>query len=298
MPGERELSGVIVKPLTHTRMSKYDIPYSMKPTKKGKKKQSKYSSYIEENDTFVNRLFSTPARKLIAYVTFFSIFAVIFFTALRNSKHPEGLDYELEVGFPDSKEQNLIDQTIVDVNDNTQISDANAIDVEVDEIDVLDSEDGELQLADEVETEKDVANTKPKANAQGKGVGKAPAKAAPKKAANGKANGKANGQAKAQAKQGGAKGSVEDEANEAWVVKGGEAKQNSGMFGDDHFSEELKGMMSSGNNKLDKEKGKTKKGKQSRQKQISDEELIEKMDKLEAEKAKGRKKNAFKGENL
>ncbi|GAV28738.1 hypothetical protein PMKS-002213 [Pichia membranifaciens] len=275
-------------------MSKYDIPYSMKPTKKGRKKQSKYSSYIEENDTFVNRLFSTPARKLIAYVTFFSIFAVIFFTALRNSKHPEALDYELELGFPDSKEQNLIDQTIVDVNDNTRIGDADSVDVEVDEIDILDSDDGELQLADDAEAEDDVAKTKPKANAQGKGKGKAPVKAPSKKAT----NGKANGQGKAQSKQGGVKDSVEDEANEEWVVKGRAATQNNGMLGDEHFSEELKGMMSSGNSKLEKEKGKLKKGKQSRQKQITDEELVEKMDKLEAEKAKGRKKNAFKGENL
>lgn len=264
----------------------------MKPTKKGKKKQSKYSSYIEENDTFVNRILSSPGKKLIAYVTFFSVFAVIFFTALRNSKHPEALDYELDLEFPDSREQNLIDETILDVDDNALRDNAAVVDVEVDEIDILDSDDGELQLAGSDEKEGSATKEATTSGEKAKGKGKAKAQAGDKAKA---AKAPAAKKAKGSAKQKDVKETADEEASEDYVVSS-PVKQNKGRFDDAEFSEELKGMLSSGNNKLRKEK--TKKDKQNHEKHISDKDLVEKMDELEAEKTKGRKKNAYKGENL
>lgn len=118
---------------------KYDIPYAMKPSRKGKKK-TRYATYIEDNDTFVNRILSSPGKKLLAYVTFFSIFAFFFLTALRNSQKPETMDYELDLDFSNSREENLIDDALINVNSKKRVAPEPGV---VDEIDILDSDDGE-----------------------------------------------------------------------------------------------------------------------------------------------------------
>lgn len=118
---------------------KYDIPYAMKPSKKGKKK-TRYATYIEDSNTFVNRILSSPGRKLLAYVIFFSIFAFLFLTALRSSQQPESMDYELDLDFSNLREENLIDDALINVNTKKRVAPDSGV---VDEIDILDSDDGE-----------------------------------------------------------------------------------------------------------------------------------------------------------
>lgn len=135
---------------------KYDIPYAMKPKGKGKGKQSKYSTYIEDkNKGYVSSL-SPDAKKLIAYITFFVIFSYVFLTALRSSKVPESVDYELDLDYSNSRERNLIDDSFVDADAKFNVQDFDEDNVEdaededkdtvdtINGIDVLDSDSGEL----------------------------------------------------------------------------------------------------------------------------------------------------------
>ena len=124
-------------------MSKYDIPYAMKPkTGKGKGKKSRYSNYIDEQENFMNRMVATPGRKLIAYLIFFSIFAVVFLTALRSSKHPDVIDYEIDTDlvYSNSRENNFIDDAI-DTQNEADKDKENGID-----IDEMDADDGEVTI--------------------------------------------------------------------------------------------------------------------------------------------------------
>lgn len=128
---------------------KYDIPYAMKPKGKGKGKGSKYSSYLENQSKGLFKGLSADAKKLVIYVTFFSLFAYIFLTALRSSKVPETGDYQLDLGHFDSRERNLIDDSLDPTDFNYDLeqeqSDSNEQeDNVVNEIDVLDSDANEL----------------------------------------------------------------------------------------------------------------------------------------------------------
>lgn len=126
---------------------KYDIPYSMAP-KNGKKKKSRYSSYIDEQDSFVNRIMSSPAKKLIAYILFFMIFGTCLITALRNSRNiedKEEYELDLEHSFSTSREQNFIDDSLTDSGKKNLLNDVDNDNIDdIDEIDILDSDDGEL----------------------------------------------------------------------------------------------------------------------------------------------------------
>lgn len=117
--------------------AKYDIPVSLKPSSSSKKKsKSKYEDYLE-NGSYWSRL-SPKTRKLILYTFFLFVFACIFITALRNQKHAEKIDYELEinegVGSVDDREKHMIGDSLRKEDDIT------------DEIDILDSDEGEIQL--------------------------------------------------------------------------------------------------------------------------------------------------------
>lgn len=152
-------------------MSKYDIPYSMKPSKKEKKKKSKYSVYIEDNESgFLNRSLSSSGKKLIAYFIFFTIFAYVFITALRSSKHPDSVSYELDIGSTKGREKAMIEETITDLHNDED--DYDDVDVEVDEIDILDSDDGEIYLEsaksnDEIKSKKQAGKGKGKGKSKG-----------------------------------------------------------------------------------------------------------------------------------
>lgn len=241
---------------------KYDIPYSMKPTKKHKK--SKYSKYIDENDTFVTRFLSSPGRKLCAYVTFFTIFACIFLNALRSSKHPDAVAYEIDLNFSGDREKNLIDETIsnsksLNIPDDSQIAEID----EIDEIDILDSDDGELPLSNIKDTKAD--NNQKKGNSNSKST------------------------------QNTVKSNIKNNKNNRKVNNKG-----------DNFDDELSDQISSGNEKLKAAKEKWNKinameNKRSNvheieNQKITNEELIDKVDKMEQQREKGRNKNAVKGE--
>lgn len=115
----------------------------MKPKAgKGKGKKSRYSNYIDEQENFMNRMVATPGRKLIAYLIFFSIFAVVFLTALRSSKHPDVIDYEIDTDlvYSNSRENNFIDDAI-DTQNEADKDKENGID-----IDEMDADDGEVTI--------------------------------------------------------------------------------------------------------------------------------------------------------
>ncbi|CAI8496823.1 unnamed protein product [Pichia kudriavzevii] len=121
--------------------SKYDIPYAMTPVKNGKKgkgKKSKYSAYLEDQDSWYNRMLSPNARKLLAYILFFSIFATVFLTALKNHKRAEMKGYDMELEYSNSREANLISDEVDNFHD------ANHEELDVDEIDIFDSDEGEI----------------------------------------------------------------------------------------------------------------------------------------------------------
>lgn len=142
---------------------KYDIPYSMAPVKNGRKKKPRYPSYIQEQGRFINRFMSSPAKKLLAYIIFFAVFGTCLITAIRNSRNLGDEDYELDLehSFSNSREQNFIDDSIID-NHNEQLLndvDNNNID-DIDEIDILDSDDGEVaKLVDTPSQKKGKANS-------------------------------------------------------------------------------------------------------------------------------------------
>lgn len=156
-------------------MSKYDIPYAMKPKdKKGKSKKgtkSKYSKYYDDQDTFINRNLSPQMKKLLIYILCFSIFAIIFLTALRQSRESKFVSYEIDhnLDYPDSREKNSIESSInsrkndLSNNNNNKHKD-HSVDDEIDEIDILDSDYGEIALSNK-------ENNKSK-NKKGKGKGK------------------------------------------------------------------------------------------------------------------------------
>lgn len=240
---------------------KYDIPYSMKPTKKHKK--SKYSKYVDDNDNFVSRFLSSPGKKLFAYVLFFTIFAYVFIRALRNSKHPDAVAYEIDLNFSNDREKNLIDETIsnskpLNIPDDSKISEID----EISEIDILDLDDGELPLSNIKDVKFD--NQKGKNNVKStKNTVKS----------NNNKNGKNN------------------------------KKVNNNI---DDFDNELSDQISSGNEKLKATKEKWDKINLRENKRsniqkienhkITDEELIDTVDKMEHQREKGRNKNAVKGE--
>jgi flagellar hook-basal body complex protein FliE len=122
--------------------SKYDIPYAMAPVKNNKKKKSRYSNYIDEQESFFNRVLSSPGKKISAYFIFFVIFGTVFITALRSNRHPEASEYELDLEYSNSRENNLIDDAIIDKQSINDIDNNNVDDI--DEIDILDSDDGEV----------------------------------------------------------------------------------------------------------------------------------------------------------
>lgn len=142
--GQRKMAG---------SKSKYDIPYAMTPVNNSRKKKTKYSRYIDEKE---NRLLSTPGRKLAAYVLFFVVFASVFLSALRNSKAPNALEYEVDLEYSNSRINNLISDSIeqderaersapgTGEKSELFVSDADEADQMQDEIDVLDSDDGEV----------------------------------------------------------------------------------------------------------------------------------------------------------
>lgn len=129
-------------------VDKYDIPYAMKPKGKGKDKnkdKSKYTAYIKtQKKGFFNSL-SPDARKLLIYVFFFSIFAYVFLTTLRSSQVPEATDYELDLDYSNSRERNLIDDSLDKdkTTYNEQVEDA-IEEVEVEVIDSLASDEDEI----------------------------------------------------------------------------------------------------------------------------------------------------------
>ena len=160
-------------------MSKYDIPYAMKPKdNKGKSKKgtkSKYSKYYDDQDTFINRNLSPQMKKLLIYILCFSIFATIFLTALRQSRESKFVSYEIDhnLDYPDSREKNLIESSInskkndLSSNNNNKHKD-HSVDDEIDEIDILDSDYGEIALSNK-ENNKSKSKSK---NKKGKGKGK------------------------------------------------------------------------------------------------------------------------------
>lgn len=117
-------------------------PKTSKGKGTGKGKKSRYSNYIDEQENFMNRMVATPGRKLIAYLIFFSIFAVVFLTALRSSKHPDVIDYEIDTDlvYSNSRENNFIDDAI-DTQNEADKDKENGID-----IDEMDADDGEVTI--------------------------------------------------------------------------------------------------------------------------------------------------------
>lgn len=239
---------------------KYDIPYSLKPSKKGKK--SKYASYIEDNDTFANRFLSSPGKKLLAYIIFFAIFAYVFISALRGSKHPESVDYELDLEFSNNRKKNLIDETILDSNDDNYNdnsvnsgteSNIDSIDIEIDTIDLLDSDEGELPLGSN--DEKSEQNLKKK----------------------NKNNNKINDKNA---------GKFDNDANDELSdqISSGNEKLNANKAKWDKI------------NLLENKKREADRAR--RNKKIVDEQLIDEVDKMERLREKGRNKNAIKGEEI
>ncbi|OUT20253.1 hypothetical protein CAS74_004500 [Pichia kudriavzevii] len=106
--------------------SKYDIPYAMTPVKNGKKgkgKKSKYSAYLEDQDSWYNRMLSPNARKLLP---------------LKNHKKAEMKGYDMELEYSNSREANLISDEVDNFHD------ANHEELDVDEIDIFDSDEGEI----------------------------------------------------------------------------------------------------------------------------------------------------------
>lgn len=151
---------------------KYDIPYAMKPKGKGKgkgKDKSKYTAYIQSQNRGYLSSLSPDARKLLLYVVFFSIFAYIFLTTLRNSKVPAATEYELDLDYSNSRERNLIDDSLdnnripsMEEVENEQFEDDTDGNVEAtgSEIDVLVSDEDELSGEMERKTIKKKKNSK------------------------------------------------------------------------------------------------------------------------------------------